>query len=356
VTIHRSATQRILIIGGGIAGIAAALRARSLDPTCRVTIADATGRLGGKIAGEIADGCVVDGGADVCIGDKLRATHMFDSLGLADQVLRVNPRNLPTYERRGHDLQQSPVRFDGEVLTFATGMQELVTRAVKAMSEVQFHANSEVVELTYRDGCWLAQDRDGATQRADAVVIAVPAIAAAALLHQVAADAADVLASLAYPGTTTVSLAWQNNAVQRALDGTGYLVSDDSGPVSACTWTSSKNPSHAPPGVTLVRCYLRGAHTNATHTALEEVAQVLGITAEPAMTRVYEWSAGIPVYTAAHSTAVRDLESALANWPGLFVAGSTFHGVGIPDCIQSGERAAAVATRYLADARKGEAA
>lgn len=353
---ERLATGHILVIGGGIAGIAAALRARAVDTSCHITIADAAACLGGKIAGEIADGCVIDGGADVCIGSKLRATHMFQLLRLAEHVVQVNPRRLPTYERRGSDLIQSPTMFDGELLTFASGMHELVTRAAGAMSDTVFLANTEVCTLSRRGNHWVVRDASGAAHKADSIIVALPAAPAAALLRPISTEDADVLAMLAYPATTTVSLAWQSPEIECPMDGTGYLVPDGSGLVSACTWTSSKNPSHAAPGVTLVRCYLRGCHADAADIARAEVAAVLGATGEPFFTRVYEWAAGIPMYTAEHATAVRRVEAALAEWPGIFVAGSAFHGVGIPDCIQSGELAAVAATQYLAERRQGEAA
>lgn len=353
---ERFVTGHILIIGGGIAGIAAALRARALDTSCQITIADATARLGGKIAGEIAEGCVIDSGADVCIGSKLRTTHMFQALQLAEHVVQVNPRNLPTYERRGSDLTQSPARFDGELLTFPSGMHELVTRAAGALSDTVFLSNAEVRALTRRDNHWVVRDASGGLHQADSIIVALPAAPAAALLRPISFADAETLASLVYPATTTVSLAWKSTEIRRPLDGTGYLIPGDSGPVTACTWTSSKNPSHAAPGVTLVRCYLRGCHANAADIARAEVAAVLGVTDEPLFTRVYQWAAGIPMYTAEHSAAVCRIEEALAAWPGIFLAGSAFHGVGIPDCIKSGERAAVAATQYLAERRQGEAA
>lgn len=353
---ERGAEDHVLIIGGGIAGIAAALKLLSHKPSCRVTIAESTPRLGGKIAGEIFDGCVIDGGADVCIGAKLRATDAFQALGLEQHVIRVNPRMLPTFEQRDGRLARLPTSFGGELLTFRGGMQELVAIAAASLAGVRILLNVEITALSHRHGRWLATDSASTVHVADAAIIAAPAHAASTLLRSIPVENSEALNALAYPATTTVSAAWRESDVPGPLEGTGYLVADGEKALTACTWTSSKNPSHAAPGVVLLRGYLRGTGFDAVSLLREEVASTLGITAPPLFTRVYEWSAGIPAYTSGHEATVRAITERLTDVPGVFVAGSSFHGVGIPDCIHSGERAALTAVRYLEQRQTGEAA
>ncbi|MEO6865423.1 MAG: FAD-dependent oxidoreductase [Gemmatimonadaceae bacterium] len=343
-----SNNKHILVIGGGIAGLAAALRIRALDPSCAVTIADAGARLGGKIAGEMLAGCVVDGGADVCIGDKLRATHMFAQLGLAERVIRVNPNSLPTYDLREGQLQRSAASYDGELLTFPHGMREIVDAACDALDGVVIATDTSIATVRPDHAAWQAAATSSRTFVADAVILATPAPAIATLLNAIAPHQAADIGALEYPPLTTVTMAWHADDVPRDLDGTGYLAADPGSAVTACTWTSSKNPSHAPPGVALLRGYVRGVGGDAAAFMLEESATVLGVTALPMFTRIYEWPAGIPVYDPAHDANVRALSDCLRATPGLFIAGSAFHGVGIPDCITSGERAAESAVTYLA--------
>jgi len=356
-SVERNARPEILVIGAGIAGIAAALRIRSLNDSCGITLADAAARLGGKIAGDVVDGCVVDGGADVCIGSKLRATSLFAALSLDARVIRVNPDNLPTYESRDGELCKSPTTFDGELLTFREGVRELVDVACAALHDVTVRTNA-VAESIQRtdDERWITHFADGTALVADATIVAVPARAAMMLLSSLAVRAAKTLEGVAYPATTTVSMAWNADDVQCSLSGTVYLVTDPSSAVSACTWTSSKNPTHAPHGTILVRGYVRGCGLDAIALVRAEVASTLGVTASPLFTRVYEWPAGIPVYPPDHDRNVTALGDALAGVPGIFIAGSTFHGIGIPDCIHSGERAAASAVTYLAARQTEEAA
>ena len=347
--------RRVLIIGGGITGLAAALRIRALDSSCGITIVDAASRLGGKIAGEIVDGSVVDGGADVCIGAKLRTTHIFTDLDLATRIVLVNPNGLPTYERRDGRLQRSPTTFNGELLTFRRGMQEIVDAAWSALDNVTVVTGASIQSLAPEQHGWRAESATSGSFVADAVIVATPAAVSATLLS-FAAVGLHWLDELTYSPTTTVTMAWNATDVEHPLDGTGYLVADDTARVSACTWISSKNPSHASPGVALLRGYIRGNGTDAATLMREEVAESLGITASPLFTRVYEWSSGIPVYGPEHDANVSTLNDGLATTPGIFVAGSAFHGVGIPDCITSGERAAAATTAYLAERFNEEAA
>ena len=336
---------RIHVIGGGIAGLAAALRVRTLAPDANVTIFETSPEPGGKIRGDIVQGCVADRGADVCIGERLRSTHLFDQLDLASTVIRVNPNSLPTYQLRDGALHRFPVAFNDELLTFSEGMRGLVTRVCSALSGVTASMHTTAASLTQDGSYWRVVTDDGVASITNAVIIATPARAAATLLQSVVGSEASRLAPLNYPPTTTVTMAWRSRDVPRTLDGTGYLVSDALSPVTACTWVSAKNPSHAPDGVALLRCYIRGSGDDPIALMKSEVASTLGITADPLFARTYRWETGIPVYDSAHPDLVGQLTNALQG-SGVFVAGSAFHGVGIPDCIHSGERAADAAVKH----------
>ena len=345
-----------LVIGGGISGLAAAIRIRALDPSVTVTIIEATAELGGKIAGEMVDGCVIDGGADVCIGEKLRTTHLFAALNLDARAIRANPDGLPTYELLDGRLQRMPTTFHGELLTFPTGVREIVSVACSNLAGVAVLPSVAAVAIE-RDGSnWRVRCSDGTDLTSDVVIVTTPATASAALFAGIAPDSASRLGELEYPSTTTVTMAWRVTDVPRPLDATGYLVADPAARVSACTWTSAKNPAHSPLDVALLRCFIRDETGDPAALMRREVAAVLGITAPPILTRVYRWPSAIPLYTSTHNETVRELSRQLIANPGLFVAGSAFHGVGIPDCIHSGERAATDAVSYLLSRQTEEAA
>jgi oxygen-dependent protoporphyrinogen oxidase len=82
-----------------------------------------------------------------------------------------------------------------------------------------------------------------------------------------------------------------------------------------------------------------------------ELQATAGIVAEPALARVTRWPAAMPQYTIGHLERLTAMDRRLAALPGLFLAGAAYRGVGIPDCIQSGEAAAGRAADFIAARR-----
>jgi oxygen-dependent protoporphyrinogen oxidase len=81
--------------------------------------------------------------------------------------------------------------------------------------------------------------------------------------------------------------------------------------------------------------------------AVDEVSARLGVTAPASLTRIRRWPRGMPQYLLGHPERVARIEAACSKHAGLYLAGNAFHGVGLPDCIDSGERAADAAAVYL---------
>jgi len=141
--------------------------------------------------------------------------------------------------------------------------------------------------------------------------------------------------------------------IPRPLDGYGYIVPRLEGrPILACTWTSTKFPNRAPAGYTLVRAFigragqpdpLRLSDQELLALVRQELRDVLGVTAAPVLHRIHRWPDAMPQYTLGHLDRLALIDQRLAAHQGLFLAGAAYRGVGIPDCIQSGEEAAASA-------------
>jgi oxygen-dependent protoporphyrinogen oxidase len=138
--------------------------------------------------------------------------------------------------------------------------------------------------------------------------------------------------------------------VAKKLAGFGYVVPrTEKRSVMAMTWMSSKWPGRAPEGKALIRAFVGRAgqqemlacpDDELVAVVRTELRDMLGITAEPELRTVFRWENGMPQYTMGHLERVATLESAVAALPGLAVAGNMLRGVGLPDCIASGERAA----------------
>jgi oxygen-dependent protoporphyrinogen oxidase len=79
----------------------------------------------------------------------------------------------------------------------------------------------------------------------------------------------------------------------------------------------------------------------------EELRDTLGIATPPQFHRIYRWPQAMPQYTLGHLDRLDLIEQRLAGRPGLYLAGNAYRGVGLPDCIASGEAAAAQALETL---------
>ena len=188
-------------------------------------------------------------------------------------------------------------------------------------------------------------------READAVVIATPAPTAARMLAALDPELSRLLAGIPYTSSAIVTLAYRREEVPHPLDGYGYLVPAVEGSdVLACTWSSSKWEQRAPEGFTLLRVYLRRTSGGGDHLVAGARAELrlLGIGSEPHVTRVHQWPDGMPQYVLGHPERLERIDERLERHPGLALAGAAYRGVGIPDCIESGERAAGSVARALA--------
>lgn len=191
---------------------------------------------------------------------------------------------------------------------------------------------------------------NGATAEADAVILATPAPATARITRALDREVSELHAAIAYASSATVSLAFRERDLPRAVAGYGYVVPRVEGSdVVACTVASNKWPDRAPQGHASFRAYLRahdgGDITRQTDDGLvgaarRELNDTYGIVAPPMLVRVGRWPAALPQYTLGHRGRVAHIRERLAAHRGLFVAGAAYGGVGIPDCIASGEAAA----------------
>ena len=200
-----------------------------------------------------------------------------------------------------------------------------------------------------------ARFADGSLGRFDGAVLAVPAPVAARLLEGEVPGAAAALATVPHGTSILVTLAYRRLDVGRELVGHGYLVpSSEGGPISACTWSSEKWPGRAPEDTLLLRMFVRDEEAATSLPEADLVAaaradaeRTLRIAAEPVMTRVSRWDGAMPRYTVGHLGRVAAIEAAVTAWPAVTVAGASYRGVGLPDCITQGHAAAARMGEWL---------
>ncbi|MGH9021864.1 MAG: protoporphyrinogen oxidase, partial [Acidimicrobiia bacterium] len=183
---------------------------------------------------------------------------------------------------------------------------------------------------------------------ADAVVLAISAPAASRLLRELRPRSADLLDTIPHASSATVSLAYPAGSVPPSSRGYGFVVPTvERGDLLAATFTSWKWAGRAPDSISLVRGYVGGVGHEAllakddeaiASRVQAELWRLAGVTGKPSVTRVHRFRGGMPQYTLGHLERVAAARADLP--PGLFLAGASYGGVGIPDCIGAGYAAA----------------
>jgi oxygen-dependent protoporphyrinogen oxidase len=456
----------VVVVGGGIAGLAAAARLSGADGSprsARVTLLEAGDRLGGKLrTGELA-GIQVDLGAESMLARRPEAVALARAVGLGDALqppatakaaiwtrgaLRpmptghvmgvpgdldalaasgvVSPEGLARIsedldpdrpasdvgddvavgayiaERLGREVVDRLVEpllggvYAGhadqlslraavpQLLATARGGGSLVqgVRALQAANRANPANPAPVFQgidggigrlpLAVADACRAAgvELRLGAEVRAlrrtadgwqvrageellaaDAVVLAVPAPAAARLLADEAPAASAELAAVEYAGMALVTLAFHRSELG-GLTGSGFLVPPvDGRSIKASTFSSNKWRwlAEAAPDTFVLRTSVGRHHeeqdldrddADLVARSLRDLAEAAGITAVPFASTVTRWRAGLPQYPVGHLDRVDRIEKEVAALPGLALCGAAYQGVGIPACIAGAWRAA----------------
>ncbi len=447
----RPSADRVVVVGAGIAGLAAAHRL--LRRGVGVTVLEASDRVGGKLLpGEIA-GARVDFGAESMLARRPEAVALAREVGLTGRLqppatasaslwtrgaLRPMPKGhvmgvpgtaaalagvlseegLARVERDA-DLPRTEVGDDvavGEYVADRVG-REVVDRLVEpllggvyagdayrismrsavpqlyqaalthdslteAVREIQAKAaanqqtgpvfmgieggvgslplavaqsvrerggeiltGSAVTELRREPSGWrvVAGDR---VLHADAVVVAVPAPAAAALLRTESPQAAAELTAIEYASMALVTLAYRRTDVTLP-EGSGFLVPPvDGRTIKASTfasqkwgWIADENPDLLVLRTSVGRHreteILQRDDTDLVEVSRHDLRQATGLDATPLQTRVTRWTDGLPQYPVGHHARVARIREHVGDLPGLAVCGAQYDGVGIPACIAS---------------------
>jgi len=244
----------------------------------------------------------------------------------------------------------------GAFVSLPGGTGELVDSLSNALKPDTVVTNARVTNL--RRGLDYAIDSTAGNVQARCVVLAVPAYVTGTLTRPIDPALADLCDAIPYASTATVAFGYRRDQVAHPLRGTGFVVPRTEGlALLAGTWVSSKWPGRAPEGHVLLRGFLGGGRdprrldasdAELIDTARRELSDLLGISGSPLFSRVYRWTRQSPQYEVGHLHRVVRIERRLNALPGLFVTGSGFKAVGIPDCISDGRATAARAADYVA--------
>jgi oxygen-dependent protoporphyrinogen oxidase len=472
---------RLVVVGGGITGLAAAHAARALarerGRDLAITVVEETPRFGGNIVTAETGGFLLDGAADSWVANKPHASALARELGLADAMMGTTPENRRYYvawEGRLHAVPDGlvlgvPTKLgalsgtelfslrgklrmalellvpakraggpdesiadfarrrlgreaadrlvapllggisagDASDLSVGAAFPQLVAmerehgslvRGMRAQQKARREANggrdasafvtlgggvgalvdaladrlrTEDVDLRRGVGIralartgtqWTLATHGGDTLVADAVLLAIPAHAAARVASTYDDALQRMLAKLESATTATVFLGYRRAEVSHPLDASGFVVPRTAGrPILAGTWVSSKWSGRAPEGHVLLRVFVGGplaaevlAEDDAAlvRLARSELLALMSVSAEPVMTRVFRFDRGSVQMRVGHAEAMRILRARLTEIaPHVAIAGGGYEGIGIPDCIRQGQDAARALVDSLAPSR-----
>jgi protoporphyrinogen/coproporphyrinogen III oxidase len=238
------------------------------------------------------------------------------------------------------------------------GLSELVRALVAALPPGALRLDAGVQRLVPNRGAgtFTLEMLRAPAQACRAVVLAAPAYATAAIVCDFDRELARCCAAIAYSSIATVVLAFPREAIAHPLKGSGYVVPRTEGSgILAATWLSSKWPHRAPAGQVLVRAFIGGARDPAAlerpdadlvDRSLASMRTVLGVHGRPSFARVYRFNRSSPQHEVGHLDRIKTIDEQHAH-PGVFLTGSGFRGVGIPDCIADARAIAAKAAAWL---------
>jgi oxygen-dependent protoporphyrinogen oxidase len=471
-------TKRIAILGGGIAGLSAAWsleRARRAGQEIEYRLFEAAGRLGGVIASETIDSCVVEAGPDSFLTEKPAAAQLCREIGLGDDLLGSNDAERRTYivvgkrlialpdglmfmvptkliptaltplfslrtkiqmareflfppepatsdesvaemTRRhfgqetvdrlvspllagvyGGDADQLSVRAVLARMAHMEQTHRSLTRAMLAARKQRGAAKAQPLFTTLRGGMsqmvdaiaahlppewihlstevhtidrventghgarreptgWMVETAFG-QELFDALILALPAWGSASLLRPIDHPLAEALSGVPYSSSITVTLGYEIGRLLNLPPGFGFLVpATEKRALLACTFVHTKFAGRVPAGKGLLRCFLGGSRNDElldendarlTVIVLKELEQILGLKAPPAFVRVHRSRQAMAQYGVGHLERIQLVRDRIAELPGIALAGNAYQGIGVPDCIRTGQEAAEAMLRSV---------
>ncbi len=244
----------------------------------------------------------------------------------------------------------------GQFLSFENGLDTLVDALYEAIGKETVRFEIAVEKITQQNDRYLLKLSDGQTCEADAVIMTIPHNH---LPNMFAEESLfKPFAHMPMSSVANVVCAFDESAISESVDGTGFVVSRNSDfRMTACTWTHRKWPLTTSEGKVLLRTYVGKpsdqevvglSDEEITNIVLRELEATMNITDKPLFTFVSRWQEMMPQYRVGHVETLKSVREDLTKQlPGIYLAGSSYEGVGIPDCVKQGKEAASEVMQFL---------
>lgn len=238
-----------------------------------------------------------------------------------------------------------------QFMSLRGGMSQLIGALGEELPAGSVRLNSKVRDLKRSDGGWTIREDDGQVTHVDAIVVAAPANHASAMLRDVDAKMSRRLGNIQYASCAVVSLAFRRDQIKTPINSFGFVVPHiENHMILSCSFSSEKYAGRAPDDTVLMRVFIGGAmqpgllrmpDPQLIELAHFELAHLLKIDGEPVLRHLTRQTHAMPQYHVGHKQRIAEINERLTEHPTLALAGSSLSGVGVPGCIESGQKAAA---------------
>ena len=226
-----------------------------------------------------------------------------------------------------------------------TVAREPVPREHSPKAHLHLNSRAETLQQRKNGTGWQVSLANGEILEAELLCVALPAPQAGTLCENVSPALAKKLQAIPYASSATVNFAFRREEVAHPLNGMGFVVPAAEGlSLIGCSFSSVKFENRAPAAHVLLRAFVRkeqeSSESSLTAAALRDIAHLLGIKKEPIFSLVSQHTQAMAQYLVGHQERISEIETLAKGLPGFALAGNAYHGIGIPDCIHSGEQAA----------------
>jgi oxygen-dependent protoporphyrinogen oxidase len=243
-------------------------------------------------------------------------------------------------KEQGNKVSAAP---GGTLTSFYAGAQTITDTLAEKLGE-RLKLGVSVHGITRNNGSYKLYTSGDAVD-ADLVVFASPAYASAEMLKDFDEELSGALSEIPYPHVSVVCFGYEKEKVGHSLNGFGFLIPHrEEKNILGTLWDSSVFPNRASEGHVLLRTMVGGAQSpeiamldnnKLIETIFEELKPILGLKADPDMVRIYRWEKAIPQYILGHSKILSVIDNSLKNYPGIYLTGNAYRGIGINDCVEN---------------------